>query len=234
MLPNESDTLGGISIPVRKICAPYAGRQNIGSGDPKLTDLINTPRVINDGGVRIDVRPDELTVTPDPKAWQKKKSARWGRAFRFIVFGAFGLALLGRIAELNHPLEFLLTFGALIGLSYSIAMFAGQYAIHCTRDSFEVIKMVRGLERNRKTYPRMEIGQITYAPVSYSRYGAVNGIVFKAAGKKMKTLGGLDCPEAQTILKELDRLGFDVLHDVGMPMLVEMALERRNSWMNIR
>ena len=199
-----------------------------------MTDVIDTSKLISDGGFRIEIQPDELTVTPDSKAWQEKKSTWSGKAFRLSLYGVFGLVLLLEIADLNDPLRSLLISASLIGLFCLIAMFAAEYAIHCTSNSIEVIKIVRGKERSRQSYPKNEIGQISFAPVSYSKYGAVNGIVFKAAGKKVKTLKGLECPEAQTILKELDRLGFNVFHDVGMPMMVEMALERRNSWMNLR
>jgi len=42
-------------------------------------------------------------------------------------------------------------------------------------------------------------------------------------------LDGLEIIEAQRLLSELKRLGYDTVYDVGMPMAVEMALERRNS-----
>jgi len=153
---------------------------------------------------------------------------------RILLFGIVGLVLLAEIAISDKPLLILLLLAVVFGLSYLMPMFIGKKALHCTRNSIEVVNLVRGVERSRRSYPKAEVGQIRYSAVSYSKYGAVNGIVFEAAQKKVKSLSGLECPEAQIILKEFDRLGFKVFHDVGMPMLVEMALERRNSWINAR
>ena len=53
------------------------------------------------------------------------------------------------------------------------------------------------------------------------------GLEFMVNGKKKKTLFGLEAPEANSILQGLSKLGIDTVHDPAMPMIVEMALERR-------
>ena len=203
------------------------------AGNPNWTEPGELPNVTNDGGFRIDIRPDELTVTPDTKAWRNKTNRRWSIAFRIFLYCIVGLVLVGKIATSNHPVEMLLVLALVIGLSYVDMKFAKQKAIHCTRDSIEVIEIVRGKERDKRSYAKTEVGEIRYAPVAYSRYSSVNGILFNVAGKKVKALSGLECPEADTILKAFERLGYSVFHDVGMPMLVEIALERRNSRINL-
>jgi phosphoribosylformylglycinamidine (FGAM) synthase PurS component len=53
--------------------------------------------------------------------------------------------------------------------------------------------------------------------------------MFNVDGKKKKILYGLEAPEAEPILRALSHLGIDTVHDPGMPMIIEMALERRKS-----
>jgi hypothetical protein len=110
-------------------------------------------------------------------------------------------------------------------------LFSGHNDLHCTSERMDVIRMVRGQMKNKRTFLKESVMKIRFALVRYSQYSPTCGLVFYVAGKKIKTLEGLESPEAQTILRELDRLGFDVVHDVGMPMMVEMALEKRNSWL---
>ena len=113
------------------------------------------------------------------------------------------------------------------------AYLRGSKNLHCTRESLEVIRIARGKVRERWLFPKEVVKGIRFAPVAYSRYGSKCGLVFTVQRKMVKVLSGLECPEADTILKQLDRLGFDVVQDVGMPMMVEMALERRDSPFNL-
>jgi hypothetical protein len=80
-------------------------------------------------------------------------------------------------------------------------------------------------------YPRESVQRIRFGAVSYSRYGAICGLVFNVQGRDVKVLKGLESPEALRILTELRRLGFDTVQDVGTPMMAEIVIERRNSWL---
>jgi hypothetical protein len=57
-------------------------------------------------------------------------------------------------------------------------------------------------------------------------------LICEAAGKRIKMLYGLKSVEANKILNELQRLGFDVSRDPGMPMMVEMEEAHRRSWLS--
>jgi len=119
-------------------------------------------------------------------------------------------------------------FLAIMGLPY---WFGKAHNMRCTHQVLEVIDVRRGRTVQTSSYSRAEVNGIKFGAVAYSRYGAQCGLIFEVAGKRIKMLYGLKCVEAQKILHELQNLGFDVCLDVGMPMMVEMELSRRNSWL---
>ena len=186
------------------------------------------------GGLRIEVHPDELTVTRDRTTLQPKKKTAFGTVWKVILFILIAFYVLFSFlpAALKGGYAFLGIFGAMIAIPTLWGYWQGSKDLHCTRDTLEVIQVARGKVRNKWLFPKSSVKAIGFAPVSYSKYGSTCGLVFKVQGKKVKTLVGLECPEAQIILQQLDRLGFDVVNDVAMPMMVEMALERRNSVFN--
>jgi hypothetical protein len=195
---------------------------------------IKNDATVSAGGFRIEIYPDELTVTADRSAVQPRKKSAMGIFFMALVgiFVAFYFLFVFLPAILNGGFTYLAIVALLIAPSLLWAYLRGSKNLHCTHDNLEVIQVSNGRVRNKWLFPKDAVKGICFAPVSYSKYGSICGLVFTAQGKKVKILYRLECPEAQTILKQLDRLGFDVVHDVGMPMMVEMALERRNSWLN--
>lgn len=80
-----------------------------------------------------------------------------------------------------------------------------------------------------QSFPITSVQRLTWTALSTGRYGSTTGFTFQIDGKKKKTLWGLEAPEADQILRGLTKLGVDVVHDPGMPMIVEMALSRRKS-----
>lgn len=195
--------------------------------------VITEPKVIASGGFRIEVCPGELTVTRDRRAWKPVNRSSLIRVLRVVLFAVLACSVLIQLLSGTTSSDLdRLTFPAailLVGLIF--AMRKGDNNIHCTRDSLEVITLLKGKVKRRRAFPHQAVKKIRFGAVSISRYSATCGLIFEADGKKIKTLAGLESPEAQIILKELDSLGFDIVHDVGMPMMVEMALERRNSWL---
>lgn len=177
------------------------------------------------GGFRIEIGPDELTVTADRKT--KEHSV-----------------LYMLVAVLSAPIYiFTLIFGShgywpylLIAVFLIVSPAAlrnwrrGQNTLHCTRESLEVINLFRRRIRATTPYRKEEVKRIEFGVVSgsFSDHPSC-GLIFTVAGKKVKMLDGLEIIEAQRLLSELKRLGYDTVYDVGMPMAVEMALERRNS-----
>jgi hypothetical protein len=189
----------------------------------------NTPDSISDGGFCIVIHPDELTVTKDSSAWKVRTKSAVSRVITTVLFVLFvlvvgvnvfsestgrGLLFLGIIAALTIPS---MLYGWLRGLNN----------IHCTCNDLEVTRIVRGHPTGTWRFPRDLVKQVRFAPVSYSRYGSTNALVFTVEGKRVQILRGIEIPEAQIVLSAMKRLGFDVLIDVAMPMAAEMALERR-------
>jgi hypothetical protein len=80
-----------------------------------------------------------------------------------------------------------------------------------------------------ESFPIGSVKDVSFATLRMSRYGGTNGLAFFVNGKKKKVLYGLESPEATEILQGLTKLGVNTIHDPGMPMMVEMALERRKS-----
>jgi hypothetical protein len=187
------------------------------------------PQTICEGGFRIEIAQDELTVTRDEAAWRPRRSSVLGRVLYlvFVVVAAIVILVDFGSAFIERPLIAVLLAALLFLPGVFWRRFAGINNLHCTRQNLEVIRIVRGRKTGRWLFPHELIKQARYAEVAASKYGASFAIVFSVEGKKVKALRGIECPEAQTVLRELGRLGFDVVQDVGMPMMVEMALERR-------
>lgn len=72
------------------------------------------------------------------------------------------------------------------------------------------------------------IEQAHYGIVHIREYGGGMGIVFTSGARSIKLLEGLEAPEANQILDALRNLGVNIVKDVAMPMLIEMANSRRN------
>lgn len=114
-------------------------------------------------------------------------------------------------------------------LLYIRSLSANKY-FRCDRNMLEVVAEARG-KQTITPYSKVQVRRSRYGVVSFGKYSGDNGILFDAETKTVKILCGLRPPEAQMILRELNRLGYDVEWDVGMPMMVEMELERRKRGM---
>jgi hypothetical protein len=183
---------------------------------------VSAPESRTAGGFRIEANSGELFVTKD----QSGISVLWQRVATVLMLGWFAVMA---VKNFDHY-PFLLACLALIFVLALLRLFCVcTRNLHCTSERLEVIEIQRGKVRRTKMFTRSEVGRISFGTISYNRYSVSMGLIFTAAGVKQKILADLECPEAYTILKHLDRLGYDVEHDVGMPMMVEMALERRNS-----
>ncbi len=183
------------------------------------------------GGFRIESSQSRLEVTKDRKAFAPTKHARLKLIVRALILAAFGFVILMDLAEsdTNRKLFFIAVVGAIFLLRYLFARRQAESKIVCTRNSLQVIHLSRGKVVETSTFPKDKVGPIKFAEFSASRSGANCGLLFVVEGRKVKVLSGLELVEADKILKELGRLGYQVVRDVGMPMAVEMALERRNA-----
>jgi hypothetical protein len=192
------------------------------SNGATMVETARQPEVLIGGGFRIEIAGDELNVTAD--------KSRTATQFGPYLVAAFALCAFVLKVTVSHDFFSV----ALVG-TFFVVVFGMQYFLardrnlRSTRDTLQVVEMQRGNVSKTTSYGRSDVGQITFGGVSYSKYGATCGLIFRSGGNRVKMLYGLKCVEAQKILGELDRLGYDVEHDVGMPMMVEIELERRKS-----
>ena len=178
------------------------------------SECLSTELLVS-GGFRIESSPDEITVT------EAKSRESY---FRYLVIAVFIGYLI--IVVLAQPSSFwillLVAAGGLWG------WFRGVHNVRCTRETVEVTDILPGRVK-RTSYARTEVKEVRFGTVSIARYGSVNGLIFEVADKSIKTLYGLRSIEAQRILDELQRLGFRVYSDPGMPMMVDIEKSIRKS-----
>lgn len=75
-----------------------------------------------------------------------------------------------------------------------------------------------------KTYAKEDVGPIAFAVITVSNHGATTkGLTFTVHENEVKVLSGLKAIEAQQVLGELHRLGYQVVTDPAMKMLIEMG-----------
>jgi hypothetical protein len=110
----------------------------------------------------------------------------------------------------------------------------GYNDLKCTRTNLEVINTFRGQARSTQSFLKADVKQIKFGALSTFSTRPLMGLVFTAGNKQVKILEGLKCVEAQKILDQLQHLGYDIVRDVAMPMMVEMEEEHRKSWLNLQ
>lgn len=192
---------------------------------------LQLPFTSRTGGFRIESIPVMLEVTYDPKAHEdenrscSRKITRW---YPFIIFGVV-MAVLSFSAISNS--QWILLLLPPVFLAYFIVSQAIAIAnnIRCTPETLQVIRITRGKEKESWSFPREEVGPISYTVFSSSRYGSTCGLQFAVQSQRVRVLSGLEIIEAQLLLNELSRLGYEVVRDIAMPMAVEIAKERRSS-----
>lgn len=181
---------------------------------------VNSPETQVSGGFRLEVSSDEFSVAEATST----RTRLWTSLLYAVVFGYI-------LVSAAFSASSIITIGVLFLAGALQYLFVGVHNLRCTRDYLQVIDVIRGRTTRTRSFLRTEVKDIRFGAVSFSRYGSIGGLIFEVAGKKIKALYGLRCIEAQKILDELQRLGFDVCRDVGMPMMIEMERSRRSSWL---
>jgi len=195
------------------------------------------------GGFRIEIRPDELTVVAEPLFLAKLKN--WNRKLRLVGLASLFVPIfciielvespptLSSLHDLPAMLKssgpepaslrwvFPLLWLVMIALSLLGAMLKGHDTLRCTRDEIEVIHTFRGRVRRQRSFSKAAVKRV--------QLGSAH-LMFYVSGKRTQCLLGLKSIEAQRILSELRRLGFDAVDDIGMPMAVEIEQASRNFW----
>jgi hypothetical protein len=215
----------------------------------------NSIRTLDCAGFRIEESQDELRVirdgSPSTARGQLSISAHIMHALALVfvltrIFKAAGslYAYADSLESLPELITSQMSLGSRLERSFQIllpiflmgffyawyfwVLRKGDIGLHCTREKFELLNIFRGQVRSVQSFAKVDVKQIQFGGTTFS---TVPGIVYSIAGKKTQIFKGIKCVEAKEILDQLDRLGYDVLHDVAMPMMVEMENERRKSWL---
>ena len=178
--------------------------------------MVEYTQSVNSGGFRIDISPDEI------RASSANRPARQLKILAIVAVVTLGYAMLIHRGSLIDCLLAIAFFA--IG-----TLFSTDHNIQVTARGLDVIDTRLGRTRQTRLYPRDQITSVTFGAVSFSRYGGSSGLIFQTRETKVKVLYGLRAIEAQILLDSLERLGFAVRRDPGMPMAVEMEQSRRNS-----
>jgi hypothetical protein len=211
--------------------------------------ITNSAEVIKAGGFRIEIRLEELTVCEDRTAFDQNAKKRFLMIFLLsIVFWfipsisiffdpkfQYDLSLLwlkpGLLFAWPPSEQALLSLYAnlvlvVILITFFIALRKGKMKLRCTPDVIEVIDLYRGRVRKTYSYARSEVKKLQY-DARLSILSESGSLVFNVRGERMRCFSRLKCLEAQRILDELRRMGYDIVRDPGMKMSMEMEQTRR-------
>lgn len=99
-----------------------------------------------------------------------------------------------------------------------------------TNEKLEIDNIEFGYRWRHRSFQKLDVKQVEFAAVGFSKYGTITGLAFRDNGGRVKILRGLRSVEAQKILMEIRRLGFDIVSDPAMQMMVEIEQSRRKSF----
>jgi hypothetical protein len=106
------------------------------------------------------------------------------------------------------------------------SLFGGRQIMRCTRSRMEIVDMDLGRVWRRREFARKHLEEIVFGSVGMT-IGSRRGLTFVADGNRVRIFPGLKAPEAERILAELKRLGFDTMRDPQMLHMVELERTRR-------
>jgi hypothetical protein len=157
--------------------------------------------------------------------------------FRYLVSaGAIPAELAARIGPWIKPAPSL--FSPLASLSiWCIVMgqilfdslrglLGGRQVLRCTRGRMEIIDIDFGRVWRRRFFARTKVREIVFGAAGFT-LGSRRGLSFLTAGKRVRLFPGLKAPEAERVLNEMKRLGFEVVRDPHLVRMVELEQTRR-------
>jgi hypothetical protein len=215
-----------------------------------MTDLnTNSVEVVAAGGFRIEIRPDELIVVADRSAFDSNGKKRlWMISILSLIYLIINLTVFLDAQfqndfssvwktpslllkwppnDLTWKAVFFFFCVAILIISLVYTIFRSKTSLRCTLDAVEVICMFRGRVRRTYSYARSNIKHFQYDAGSSAFLGTTGSLTFSVNGRQMRCLPRLKCMEGQRILNELKKMQYDVVHDPGMSMMLEMEQTRR-------
>jgi hypothetical protein len=200
------------------------------------------------GNTRIESHPDRLTVTmPAERSAREFVACGFVLLVVLVVFdsaifhylagvGLISGAMAARIGPWIRPAPSIfspfvnlficclvmgkMAFDAFRGL------FGGRQILRCSRSRMEIVDVDLGRKWRRRIYARKHVEEFGFGGAGMT-IGSRRGLTFVADGTRIRIFPGLKAPEAQSILAELKRLGFDTVRDPEMVRMVELEQARR-------
>jgi hypothetical protein len=202
-------------------------------------------------GFRITTSPCELEVVRDNRTYDSPtKKKRFAAVLLCILFAcSYYVVEFSRI-DLSHPISIIWTLPATLndqslGLKLLVWMqliflpvlpllivwemlYSGSVNLKCTRDAVQLTRMVFGKVRRNLSFSKNDVTRFQYVDGFNPLNGRSGYLSFFVGERLIKCLPGLKCVEAQLILNELERLGFDVVSSPAMSGMVQMEQSRRH------
>jgi hypothetical protein len=194
-------------------------------------------RTIAAGGFRIVKGTERIEVVRDKEAFDS--STRKKRLAIFLSgIIASSLMLIGQFIRIDiaHPVPVAwathifpwVSPGCFLPLIIALGvLYSGAVNLSCTRDTVQATWIRFGKVRRVLSFQGAEVKQVRYVAGSNPFSGRADYLSFLAGGKLVKCLFGLKSVEAQLILNELERMGFDVVRDPEMSTMVQVEQSRR-------
>jgi hypothetical protein len=185
-------------------------------------------------GFRLSIEPDRLTVTRDLRTYdartRKKRKLLLLLCLLWVCFSLYAM-----VQSFVHSSRGSVTHGAIgfdwIGLLLCAllpigwttqALYPQSRDIVCTRSSILVTQKLwlRGVRT--RCFAREYVSRLQFVQPDLPWFDTPSYLGFRAAGKPCACLPGLKCIEAQRVLDELERLGYDTLRNPHMSVMIQM------------
>lgn len=201
-------------------------------------------------GFRMAANPNELEVVRDNRTFNSlTKKKRFAAVLLCILFACSYYVIEFTRIESSHPISIIWTLPAtlsnqllgpksmiwieliflpLFPLSIVWEMFySGTVNLKCNRDTIWTTRIVCGKVRRILSFPKKDATRFQYVNGFNPLNGRSGYLSFFVGERLIKCLPGLKCVEAQLILKELERMGFDVVSNSAMSGMVQIEQSRR-------
>ena len=200
------------------------------TGDEILSIKSGANRTTRTGGFQIEVSGFSIRVTKDSTAHARNGMSKLRQVllnvFSVLILVAFIVNWIQKTQRVSPVLILVFTLVILIP---HVQSFFTVNNIYATPDVLQVIRVTNRRVNGTWSFPRQEVGPIRFIELSASQYGSTCGLQFKVGTEEVRVLSGLKAPEAQKIMIELERLGYEAPRDISMPMAAEIELDRRQS-----
>jgi hypothetical protein len=192
-------------------------------------------------GFRMTASPSELEVVRDNRTYDSlTKKKRFAAVFLCLFFACVYYVIEFTRMESSHPISIIWTLPATLNnqplISKSMIwmelivlpvfpllivweiLYSGTVNLKCTQDSVQITRLVWGKVRRVLSFPKSKVARFEYVEGMKLSSARSSYLRFFAGERMIKCLPGLKCTQAQLILNELERVGFDVLRDSEQPV----------------